>query len=216
MAEEIWRDIPGYEAEYQASSHGRIRSKPRMGRILKRLYGGVVLAQNTCGVRALVTLCKDSVVTTKTVHKLVCLAFHGPRPSSDHVVAHWDGDGWNNRADNLRWATYAENEADKRRHGTDAGGERNPSVKLTAEQVAEIRSSTDRARGYCGRLAEQYGVSRTQISAILTGRAWNEGGNSVRRERKAARELAARSLIEDSGERGEAMGGKRAIRWRAA
>jgi predicted ArsR family transcriptional regulator len=41
-------------------------------------------------------------------------------------------------------------------------------------------------------------------------------GQPVHSIRPRFSELAAKGLIEDSGERGEAMGGKRAIRWRAA
>lgn len=43
------------------------------------------------------------------VHRLVCEAFHGPKPTPKHEVAHWDGDKTNNTAPNLRWATHKEN-----------------------------------------------------------------------------------------------------------
>lgn len=37
--EEIWRDIPGFEGYYQASTHGRIRSVERTVEYVKH-YGG--------------------------------------------------------------------------------------------------------------------------------------------------------------------------------
>ena len=43
------------------------------------------------------------------VHRIVATAFHGPRPSPDHVVDHIDTNRQNNRADNLRWVTRLEN-----------------------------------------------------------------------------------------------------------
>ena len=44
------------------------------------------------------------------VHRLVCRAFHGKSPSTEHrEVDHIDGDPSNNRAENLRWVTHAEN-----------------------------------------------------------------------------------------------------------
>ncbi|MBX9944837.1 MAG: HNH endonuclease [Reyranella sp.] len=43
------------------------------------------------------------------VHRIVATAFHGPRPSTDHVVDHIDTNRQNNRADNLRWVTRLEN-----------------------------------------------------------------------------------------------------------
>lgn len=171
---EIWRDIPGYEGAYQASSLGRIRSVPRRGQRIGRLYGGRVLIPNSAGPRLLVTLSVGNQVKTIAVHKLVCLAFHGPRPEGKQVVAHWDGDHLNNRADNLRWATYVENEADKRRHGRHPAGERNPSRKLTAREVREIRARHDGRHGTGARLAREYGISKTQVSAIRRGRSWAE------------------------------------------
>ncbi len=45
----------------------------------------------------------------KKVHRLVCLAFHGPKPFPEAVVIHIDEDAHNNRADNLRWGTQKEN-----------------------------------------------------------------------------------------------------------
>ena len=43
------------------------------------------------------------------LHRLVCEAFHGPKPSSEAVVIHLDEDGMNNRPENLRWGTQKEN-----------------------------------------------------------------------------------------------------------
>ncbi|WP_208609489.1 HNH endonuclease signature motif containing protein [Streptomyces atriruber] len=54
----------------------------------------------------------------ESAHFLVCVAFHGPRPTASHQVAHGDGDPTNNRPCNLRWATPAENSAGAVRHGT--------------------------------------------------------------------------------------------------
>lgn len=60
---------------------------------------------------------------TRKVHRLVCEAFHGPRPEGKQCVAHRDGDTENNRPHNVYWATYLENAADRDRHGTTAKGE---------------------------------------------------------------------------------------------
>ncbi len=43
------------------------------------------------------------------VHQIVASAFHGLRPSTDHVVDHIDTNRQNNRPDNLRWVTRLEN-----------------------------------------------------------------------------------------------------------
>jgi hypothetical protein len=43
------------------------------------------------------------------VHQIVATAFHGPKPSDDHVVDHLDTNRMNNRAENLRWVTRLDN-----------------------------------------------------------------------------------------------------------
>jgi HNH endonuclease len=49
------------------------------------------------------------VVAEHVVHQIVASAFHGVRPSAEHVVDHIDTNRMNNRADNLRWVTRLEN-----------------------------------------------------------------------------------------------------------
>lgn len=105
------------------------------------------------------------------VHKLVCEVFHGPRPEWADLVAHVDGNPANNRADNLRWATYAENEADKRHHGRALLGERHHQARLTAEQVIAMRA--ERARGdSLSTLVGRYGVGMSQVQRIVNGKSW--------------------------------------------
>jgi hypothetical protein len=104
------------------------------------------------------------------VHTAVCIAFHGPRPDG-LIVRHLDGNLLNNQAHNLRWGTQEENEADKILHGTAPRGENHGAVKLTEKQVKEIRSAPDRW-GINQELASRYGVARSTISNIRTGRNW--------------------------------------------
>lgn len=106
------------------------------------------------------------------VHSLVCTAFHGPRPSPKHQVAHKDGDKTNNAAVNLRWATAKENIADKILHGTMAHSEANGRAKLTIEQVREIRRRMAEGETQKG-LAQAYGVAASNISHIATGKNWS-------------------------------------------
>lgn len=50
-------------------------------------------------------------------------------------------------------------------------GEKVPSSKLTAEQVQLIRA-TPPWRGYKAYLAKEYGVCRTTIDNVVTGKTW--------------------------------------------
>jgi hypothetical protein len=167
---EIWRPVPGYEGDYEASSHGRIRSwvwrgNPKHGAKLlpePRIIEGWV---NSHG-RRYVTLRARS----QPVGRVICSAFHGPA-SLKYDAAHYDGDKLNNRPDNLRWATRAENEADKNRHGTRHRGSQLWFSKLTEDGVRAIRSFRESGRSYSW-LAAEFQVSMSSIVAVLKGRTW--------------------------------------------
>jgi|14_taG_2_1085336.scaffolds.fasta_scaffold41689_2 hypothetical protein len=167
---EEWRPVPGYKGLYEASSHGTVRSLDREviysnGR--KHIHKGRRLRGSVTANYWSVQLCRQGIITTTRLHKVVLLAFHGS-PKPGHVARHMDGDSLNNRADNLRWGTRAENEADKARHGTRHLGERHHHARLTAAIVGEIRASALSTKA----LATHYGVSEGCIYAVRTRRTW--------------------------------------------
>lgn len=173
---EIWKDIPGLEGFYQASSDGRIRSVAREvatirnGRPATRISPSKVLKPHLNEARGGYYSVKISVgnrALTKAVHPLVCAAFHGPKPEG-MLVAHNNGISTDNRKDNLRWDTVKANHADKARHGTLLKGERNGSAKLTEEAVRAIKASDENKHV----LAARFGVSEAAIRFIREGRRW--------------------------------------------
>lgn len=107
------------------------------------------------------------------VHRLVCEAFHGPAPESAELVRHLDGDPLNNRADNLAWGTFHDNEQDKSEHGRDLRGERHHQAKLTQAQVDVIRNAP--AETTHTEIAGNFGVSRHAIARIRNGKGWRCG-----------------------------------------
>lgn len=108
MSEE-WRAIPGLEGRWEVSNLGRVRSPPR-----KRTRGGLLTVRpNKRGYLA-VGLGHHK----HEVHRLVALAFIGPRPDG-HEVRHVDGDPLNPAASNLTYGTRSQNVRDRRTHGTD-------------------------------------------------------------------------------------------------
>jgi hypothetical protein len=106
------------------------------------------------------------------VHQMVLLAYRGPRPSSEHVGRHLDGNTRNNHETNLLWGTAAENVADSIRHGTAVCiriGEAHPRSKLLDSEVFEIRELV-RSGVMSGTAAGKiYGVSQEHASAIARG-----------------------------------------------
>lgn len=104
----------------------------------------------------------------RRVNRMVCEAFHGPAPTSDHVSAHGDNDRLNNRSDNLRWATSAENRADMHRHGTAVCRENSARTKYPASTVRSFLRGLTGEYGDLKVKAEQAGIpynTATKFSA---------------------------------------------------
>lgn len=110
--EEMWKDIPGYEGFYQASSLGQVRSIDRervdkLGRKF-RVKGKIrKLATSEDGYLEVDLNC-NGVVKYVRVHRLVALTFIA-NPENKPEVNHKDGNKKNNNIHNLEWATTAEN-----------------------------------------------------------------------------------------------------------
>jgi hypothetical protein len=109
--EEIWSSVYGAEG-YRASTFGRVASGFK--RRTRQLSGEWMII----GGR----LNQDGRPYTKIagkwsyIHTLVLEAFSCPRPKG-LVCCHGDGDRTNNHISNLRWDTYAANQADKLKCG---------------------------------------------------------------------------------------------------
>ena len=116
-----------------------------------------------------VNLPKQGSKVIRRIHRLVLEAFRGPQPFGC-IACHLDGDRTNNDLSNLYWGTHQSNSDDAIRHGTKARGEA-LKAKLTETDVIKIRES--RADGVSLRcIAEQFGVSQSNVRAIVEGRTW--------------------------------------------
>ncbi len=129
MTEE-WRSVVGHEDNYEVSALGRVRSLDRVirectGR-LRRMKGRIVTGsaawQHPNGKWRYAEVALTDCARGK-VHLLVLEAFHGPRPAG-LIARHLNGNGSDNRADNLRWGTHAENQLDRTEHGRCPAAER--------------------------------------------------------------------------------------------
>ncbi len=121
----------------------------------------------------LVSICEKGKKTRSyAVHELVNIAFHGVKPPDKRVTRHLDGDWSNNKPDNLCWGTYAENEADKKRHCRTACGEKQGSAKLTEESVRIIRASIPFGLWDSINASKVFNVSPSRINAIARGIGW--------------------------------------------
>jgi hypothetical protein len=119
----------------------------------------------------IVSLRRGGKRSNKYVHRMVLEAFVGPAPGPGHHGAHANGTKTDNRLENLRWATPAENNADKILHGTVNNGERNGGSRLTACQVKKIRAAFA-AGEKSGIVASRYGISARHARKIRLGAKW--------------------------------------------
>lgn len=114
----------------------------------------------------------DGQVTTAYI--VMCRLAHGKKPEDKQVVAHSCGNGSRGciHPGHLRWATYVENEADKRIHGTAIFGSRSPNAKLSEVDVKRIKTLSDIVPHRS--LAKMFGVNHSTIGKIHRGEAWRE------------------------------------------
>ncbi|WP_423856297.1 HNH endonuclease [Xaviernesmea oryzae] len=112
---------------------------------------------------------KDGV--SHYAHRFVCEQTHGEPPShTRHEAAHWCGNARCVNKRHIRWATPAENQADRLVHGTDCRGEKSPTSKLTASQVQEIRAL--KGRRTAREIAEQFNIDPAHVSLLQRRKSW--------------------------------------------
>ena len=125
VSNEEWKDIPGYEKLYQASTEGRIRTcegkTTSSARFAKRVWKQRILKQkihaNTWGRKdARVHLWKDGKEKTWLVSRLVAMTWCSGY-AEGLTVNHINGNPLDNRADNLEWLTSEENTRKARENG---------------------------------------------------------------------------------------------------
>src|SRR5262249_48516871 len=119
---------------------------------------------------ATVSLCHENIKVTKSVHRLICMAFHGTPRVDSLQVRHLDGDPTNNRPENLAWGTQEENWQDRKAHGRGCDGEKHHAAKLTDAERAHLRWAL--SAGLCSQrhAARVLGMSQASISAIAHSR----------------------------------------------
>ena len=174
--EEVWKDVVGYEGLYQVSNLGHIRSLDhyvahhtagmalRKGRVLKPAFDGHYLS---------IGLSKDNKAKSTRIHRIVAEAFL-PNPDKLSDVDHIDCDKTNNRVDNLRWCSHADNmhfakenhcmrsipyaERSEWYRERSAAARRKPVIRSDGKWY---KSTTDAAK--------DLGVSRGAVSHVLCG-----------------------------------------------
>ena len=178
---EIYKDIKGYEGLYQISNYGNVMSLPR----LKKGRGGSLypIAQkimsknlNKCGYYC-VSLLKNHVLKTYTVHRLVAQAFI-PNPETLPIVNHKNEIKTDNRVENLEWCTVKYNTHYSR------GWEKSlpKAYEVTSKPVLQFTKSGQFVAEYksTSEAGRQTGIHHNQISRCCLGRkGFKSAGNYI-------------------------------------
>lgn len=166
---EEWRQVTG-DPLYWVSSLGRVRkSAHRVTYKDGRFYDA--------NERLLGTKPKQGYPSVQLqhrgltcIHTLVAEAFIGPKPQGARTVNHKDGDKTNNRAANLEWATYAENNRHarlmklNRQHGENCN-----LTRFSDDKVDAVRLLWPTRRFTRKELGALFGMSATHVYEITNG-----------------------------------------------
>ena len=161
---EIWKNVVGFEEQYEISNLGNLRSKERF---VKHWRGGErKYKSNFKNIRLndkgyfRCNLKNEGKRYDFTIHRLVALAFL-PNEENKPFVNHKNGIKTDNRVENLEWCTQAENI-------THAVKNRLVKTKLTDEQAKEIFNSQLSHR----KLAKLYNITSSIVWRIKNKKAY--------------------------------------------
>lgn len=170
---ETWKDIPGYEGQYQVSDLGQVRRLPRTVRFVSKTgteswhkAQGKACALNVSREGyALVHFQVDRVRASPTVHELVLRAFVGPRPTGLDIN-HINGIKTDNRLSNLEYVSRTENHKHAVRMGLN-------------KQAVPVVSSTGAAFPSISEAERALGLPRSTLYCVIdtgkvrAGQTWS-------------------------------------------
>ena len=148
---EIWKEIPGYEGVYWASTLGHVRST-----------NGVLKPSKHRDGYLKVVFCVKGVRKTYQVHRLIALTFI-PNPDNLPQINHKDENKTNNHIDNLEWCTmdynihYGTGQIRCRNRGLPSNARPVSQYSLNGEFIARYPSTMEAER--------QTGVAQANINA---------------------------------------------------
>jgi hypothetical protein len=160
-------EVPGFPG-YRVTGAGVVESRHRRGTRELGDWHALRPSPDAKGYSCL-TICSTVTGARRPVrvHRLVAELLI-PNPLGLPCVRHLNGDGSDNRVENLAWGTYLDNENDKHAHGT---YDLRRNGKLTPELANEVRQRAANGERQVD-LAVSFGVSRPTITRIVNGTIW--------------------------------------------
>jgi len=177
---ELWCDIKGYEAIYQISNLGRIKSLKRS--FVKRMRNGepktVFMPETIRSTRYTkagynkISLWNNGKAKHLLIHRLVGEYFvFNPDPINFKQIGHIDNNPSNPRWDNLKWGTQKMNIQYAVECGRWHTGNKNHKTKLKESDIPVIRkliSENVTSRN----IGKQFNVGHAAILSIKNNNTW--------------------------------------------
>lgn len=168
--EEIWRDAPGFEGVYKVSNLGNVISvsyrHTGIPRTLKPKLRGGYLAIH-----------RSSSGGDVPIHRLVAKAFI-PNPNNLPCVNHINENKQDNRACNLEWCTYQQNNTYGQRLDKMANTRRNRKQKSHFGKILQYSISGNLIATFESTVAASaaIGIERSSINRCALGQFKTSGG----------------------------------------
>jgi len=160
---EQWKAIKKYP-NYGASNKGRI----------KNLKTGRILKQNVFGKYLHISLMNEGAIKTFRVHRLIANTFL-PNPEKKKCVDHINRDCYDNRLENLRFATHTENSQNKKICKNNKSGFIGVSyLKDGNKYRARITHNNSLIHLGCYSTAEEASMAYVEKAKILFGEFFND------------------------------------------
>jgi hypothetical protein len=172
----IWFEGIHPEEKYEVSNYGRIRRWKEKRKDFKILSTSNQRADGT-GYDYFRFKRDDNQLSTKSVHRLVALAFVS-KPSPDHdFVCHKDFNKGNNKVENISWVTRSELVAHNQKNPKVIAGHAKTKglirrSKLTENDVIRLKKKLKRGKNKLYLIAKEFGITHTQLNRIRKGENW--------------------------------------------
>lgn len=164
----MFKDIPGFEGHYAATSCGRIWSH-KSQKFLKPTSNGAGYL--------VVNLSKEGKIYRFYVHRLVGLTYL-PNPDNLPQINHKDENKQNNNINNIEWCDC--------QYNINYGEHNKKSSESRKQPVYCVE--LDRVFDSAKQAGEELGISRANISSCLAGRRLSVGGYHWQRVQKNTEE----------------------------
>lgn len=160
---EVWKDIKGYENQYQISNLGNIRALSRKGQ--RKGVERMKTRISNWGY-PIISIWKNNKQKTFSVHRLVAETFIA-NPNNNAEVNHKNGIKTDNRVENLEWVTREENIQHAYDTGLNPKSLPMPEVvkmpKIICCETGDVFNSITEA-------SHKYNVSISHLSSCLNGK----------------------------------------------